>query len=247
MSSEISKKRGADTPLESSPTKKYQKRSDIEASRKAAYLAEQAELEARNHAKLLAKRKADEEAEEAKTKLEEKRQRFAEESRARREAEEKEEERKRRKRLGLPDLIEEVKEEEVIDDDVPDSELIDKLRELGHPAKLYGESHKARLRRWQKLSVVMTSGPIPTSLELVEEKDMKVEGVPEDEEGRKYLFRQLASYFTMILKEWEEALNKEGKGDGFASKAAYTAMLQSKENMTPVSASTFPLNSVDSR
>jgi pre-mRNA-splicing factor 18 len=81
----------------------------------------------------------------------------------------------------------------------------------------------------------MTKGPIPTSLELVEEKDMKVDAVPEDKEGRKFLFRQLASYFTMVLKEWEEALVKE-KRDTFASKAAYNAMVQSKENMTPVSA-----------
>jgi pre-mRNA-splicing factor 18 len=80
----------------------------------------------------------------------------------------------------------------------------------------------------------MTKGPIPTSLELVEEKDMKVDTVPEDKEGRKFLFRQLASYFTMVLTEWEEALVKE-KRDTFASKAAYNAMVQSKENMTPVS------------
>ena len=38
----------------------------------------------------------------------------------------------------------------------------------------------------------------------------------------------------MVLQEWEEALEKE-KRDTFASKAAYNAMVQSKENMTPVS------------
>jgi hypothetical protein len=69
---------------------------------------------------------------------------------------------------------------------------------------------------------------------MVEEKDMKVEKVPEDAEGKKFLFRQLASYFTMVLTEWESALEKE-KRDTFASKAAYNAMVQSKENMTPVS------------
>jgi pre-mRNA-splicing factor 18 len=63
---------------------------------------------------------------------------------------------------------------------------------------------------------------------------MKVEKVPEDAEGKKFLFRQLASYFTMVLTEWESALEKE-KRDTFASKAAYNAMVQSKENMTPVS------------
>ena len=126
------------------------------------------------------------------------------------------------------------KSEEVEVDDIPDEELVEKLREFGQPAKLFGESHKQRLRRFRKLGVVMTTGPIPTSLELVDEKDMKVETVPKDEEGRKYLFRQLASYFTMVLKEWEQALVQE-KRDTFASKAAYNAMVQSKENMTPVS------------
>ena len=135
--------------------------------------------------------------------------------------------------MGLPELIKETSEE-VEADDIKDEELFEKLRAMGHPAKLFGESHKQRLRRFRKLGTVMTTGPIPTSLELVEEKDMKVEKVPEDAEGKKFLFRQLASYFTMVLTEWESALEKE-KRDTFASKAAYNAMVQSKENMTPVS------------
>ena len=83
---------------------------------------------------------------------------------------------------------------------------------------------------------MMTTGPIPTSLELVSEEDMKVETMPppEDKEATKWLYRQLASYFTMVLKEWEDALMREEKRDTFASKAAYNAMVQSKENMTPV-------------
>jgi len=135
--------------------------------------------------------------------------------------------------LGLPELIKEVSEE-VEKDDIEDEELVVRLREMGQPAKLFGESHKQRLKRFKKVSIVMTTGPIPTSLKLVDEKDMKVETVPEDEEGRKYLFRQLASYFTMVLTEWERALAQEEKRDTFASKAAFNAMVQSKENMTPV-------------
>lgn len=233
MTKEISKKRPSDSPAE--PTKKYQKRSDIEAERKAAYLAEQRAIEEAREAKLAAKRKAEEAAEEEKARLEEKRARLAAESKRRREEEAKEEERKRRKRLGLPELVDKVEEEEVVEDDVPDDELIEKLRDMGEPVKLFGETHKARLRRWQKLGIVMTTGPIPTSLQLVEEKDMKVESVPMDDAGKKYLYRQLASYFTMILQEWENALNREGRGDTFASKAAYGALSQSKENMVPVS------------
>ncbi|KAI0014196.1 mRNA splicing factor [Xylariaceae sp. FL0662B] len=65
---------------------------------------------------------------------------------------------------------------------------------------------------------------------------MKVSGtIPQDRGGRVYLFRQLASYFTMVLREWEKALAREGdRRDTFASKAAVNAMLLSRENMTPL-------------
>lgn len=237
MSKEISKKRPTSASDSPNPAKKYQKRSEVESDRRAAYSAEQKALQDAREAKLVAKRKADEEADEEKARIEEKRRRLAEESRRRREESERAEEAARRKRLGLPDMVEQNEQEEILDDDVPDEELVEKLREMGEPAKLFGESHKARLKRWRKLGIVMTTGPIPTSLELVDEKDMKVGKVPDeaDAEGRKWLFRQLASYFTMVLKEWEEALEREGRGDSFASKAAFGAMVQSKENMTPVS------------
>ncbi|KAB8295772.1 hypothetical protein EYC80_008595 [Monilinia laxa] len=228
MAKEISKKSESSTDT----SKKYMKRSEIEAERQAKYLAEQRAIEAEREAKLAQKRKREDEEAEANKAREEKRRILAEESKKQREEREAEEERKRRKRLGLPELVKE-ESVEVEEDDIPDEELVAKLREMGHPAKLFAESHKQRLRRYKKLGVVMTTGPIPTTLVLVEEKDMKVETVPKDEEGRKYLFRQLASYFTMVLGEWEQALEKE-KRDTFASKAAYNAMVQSKQNMTPL-------------
>lgn len=231
MSKEISKSKVP--PKADEPQKKYQKRADVEAERHAEYLASQRRIEAEREAKANQKRKREEEEAEAKAEREEKRRRLAEESRIRREEKEAEEERARRKRLGLPELVKEEVVPEVVDGDVRDEELREKLREMGEPAVLFGESHNQRLRRWKKLGVVMTTGPIPTSLVLVEEKDMKVETVPEDEEGRKFLFRQLASYFTMVLQEWEEALSKEQR-ETFAAKAAYNAMVSSKENMTPL-------------
>jgi len=234
MSKEISK---AKAPAAAAPEqKKYQKRADVEAERRAAYLAQQARIEEERGAKEAQKRKREEEELEAKQEREEKRRRLAEESRVKREREEKEEERARRKRLGLPELVEKEAEEEVLEDDIPDAELAEKLRAMGEPVMLFGESHKQRLRRFRRLGTVMTKGPIPTALELVEEKDMKVDKVPavEDKEARKWLYRQLASYFTMVLREWEDALAREEKRDTFASKAAFGAMVQSKENMTPV-------------
>lgn len=232
MSKEISKARPKASDDE--PSAKYKKRAEVEAEREAKYLADKKALEAEKEAKFAQKRKREDEEAEAKQAREEKRRKLAEESRLRREEREAEEDKIRRKRLGLPELVKEKSEEVAEADDIEDGELIEKLRAMGEPTKLFAESHKQRLRRFRKLAIVMTTGPIPTSLELVDEKDMKVDTVPKDEEAKKYLFRQLASYFTMVLKEWERALDNE-KRDTFASKAAYNAMVQSKENLTPVS------------
>jgi pre-mRNA-splicing factor 18 len=235
MSKEISKAKAP--PKSSVPDKKYLKRSEIEAQRRAEYEEYQRTLEEERRSKESQKRKREEEELEEKARREEKRQRLAEELHRKSEAAAKEEERVRRKRLGLPELVEKVEEEEVLEDDIPDSELVELLRGKGEPAKLFGETHKARLARWMKVSVVMTKGPIPTTLELVEEKDMRVPAVPppkEDKAARRYLYRQLASYFTMVLAEWGAALRREGQNDSFASKSAWSAVTQAKTNMVPL-------------
>ena len=218
--------------------KKFSRRAEIEAERRAAYDAEQKELEEKRKAKAAAKRKAEEEAEEETKAREEKRRRLGEESRRRREEEEREAERKRRKRLGLPELKEEVvAEEEALgedEEDVAEDELVRRLRAMGEPAVLFGEGHAERVRRLARLGVVVTKGPVPTTLELLEEKDMKLDGsVPQDKEGRRYLFRQLASYFTLVLTEYEKAMENEGR-ETMASRTAYNAMVQTRENMKPV-------------
>ncbi|TEA12361.1 Pre-mRNA-splicing factor 18 [Colletotrichum sidae] len=217
---------------------KYVKRADVEAKRREEYLAEQARLEEERQAKAATKRKREDDAAEEHKIREEKRQRLAEESRRRREEQEAEEERARRRRLGLPDLVEassaDVAEVEDGMEDVPDERLLAKLRDLGEPATLFGEGHAARLRRYRRLTTVVTKGPIPTTLQLVDEKDMKVEEqVPKDKEGRRWLFRQLASYFTMVLTEYEKAMEQERR-DTTASKTAYSAMVQSRENLKPL-------------
>ncbi|ROT42766.1 Prp18 domain-containing protein [Sodiomyces alkalinus F11] len=233
MSKELSKsKEEVATPS------KYIKRSEVEQKRREAYLAEQARLEAQRQAKAEAKRKREDETAEEAREREEKRRRLADESRRRREEKEAAEEAARRKRLGLPPLSRATSEEtnELEDgmEDIPDDELRAKLRQLGEPAVSFGEGHRGRLRRYRRLTTVVTQGPIPTTLALVEEKDMKVDGrVPQDKEERKWLFRQLASYFTMVLTEYQRAMEAE-KTDTTASKTAYAAMVQSRENMKPL-------------
>lgn len=227
-------------PSDSGSTKKFMKRSEIEAERKAAYAAEQKALEDEREAKAIAKRKREEEVAAENAAREEKRRKLAEESRKRREDEEWAEQQARRKKLGLEELKRKTDDDEENNvgegvEDIPEDELREKLRALGEPVALFGERHVARLRRYRKLTTVITKGPIPTTLELVEEKDMKLDGtVPKDKKGKQWVFRQLASYFTMILTAYERAMEEE-KRDTTASKTAYTAMVQTRENMVPVS------------
>ncbi|KAL6886935.1 hypothetical protein GGI43DRAFT_273580 [Trichoderma evansii] len=236
MNKELSKSKSSKSS--STDEKKYLKRSEVEAERKATYLAEQKALEAERASKAEAKRKREEEVAEENALREDKRRKLAEESRKRQQEKDSEEEQARRKRLGLPELVkgEENGDERNGDaaDDIPDDELIEKLRALGHPAILFGESHAGRLRRHKKLTTVLTKGPIPTTLQLVEEKDMKVDGtLPKDKQGRQWLYRQLASYFTMVLTAYEKAIDEE-KRETSNSKMAYSAMVQTRENMKPL-------------
>ncbi|KAH6893513.1 hypothetical protein B0T10DRAFT_482422 [Thelonectria olida] len=233
MNKELSKSKKKNA----SDDKKFLKRSEVEAQRKEAYLSEQKALEAEREAKAAAKRKREEEVNAENAIREEKRRKLAEESRKHREEVEAEEERARRKRLGLPELEKKTEEEEDNgdgEDDIPDEELLVKLRALGEPAALFGESHLGRLRRYRRLTMVLSKGPIPTTLELVEEKDMKLDGkVPKDKDGRRWLFRQLASYFTMVLTEYEKAMEAEQR-ETSTSKHAYAAMLQTIDSMKPL-------------
>ncbi|KAG5963386.1 hypothetical protein E4U57_006337 [Claviceps arundinis] len=237
MNQQLSK---AKTP--STTDKKYLKRAELEEERKKAYIAEQKALEEQRQAKAAAKRKREEEVASEQAAREEKRRKLAEESRKIREQKEEEEERARRKRLGLPDLVKKKDNGNDEDganggpdgDDVSEEVLRKKLREIGHPVMLFGESYNARIRRFRKLTTVMSKGPIPTTLELVEEKDMRVDGgVPKDKEGRKWLFRQLASYFSMVLTAYEKTMEEE-RTDTSASKTAYNVMVQTRENMKPL-------------
>ncbi|KAL2271608.1 hypothetical protein VTJ83DRAFT_979 [Remersonia thermophila] len=125
-------------------------------------------------------------------------------------------------------------------EDLPEEELTRRLRALGEPARLFAEEHAARLRRYRRAARggdAGSAGPIVTTLRAVEEKDMKVPSeVPpaSDKKARRFLFRQLASWFNLVLREWEVALAKEDNADTFAGQAARRAMVQSKETMRPL-------------
>ena len=255
MSAEISKAKPSKSSLtppkssssKPSPPPKYIKRADLEAQRQAAYLADQRAQQEAREAALSKKRKQDEDAAEKAAQRDEKRRRLAEESRIRREEEEVQKERARRKRLGLPELPKEgsANNEEGTpvpeDEDISEPELFTNLRTLKQPVILFGETHKQRLRRYKLFIApkqVLTDGPIPTTLSLVSEEEMKVpeKCPPAGSPERAFLFRQLASYFTLLLSEWAIALEKRPASvkESFQGRQAHSAMEQSRSNLRPL-------------
>ncbi|EEH09582.1 pre-mRNA-splicing factor [Histoplasma capsulatum G186AR] len=252
MAKEISKAKAPEISTATSDSKKpYVKRSDTEAARLAAYHAEQEELRKEREQRAERKRKFEQEQSERNRARDEKRRQLAEESRRKKEAEAVAKERERRRRLGLPEVPagspnDSMQGSPLVDDeeDLGEDEVIDKLRAAGEPAILFGESHKGRVKRYRRLlqrsltpQQQMLERPIATTLVLVPEAEMRVPPkLPTDEEGRRFLFRQLASYFTMIFKEWEIALSKRDDDvkNSYQGKQAYNAMVQSRENIRPL-------------
>ncbi|KAL9604118.1 MAG: hypothetical protein Q9219_000706 [cf. Caloplaca sp. 3 TL-2023] len=251
MSSEISKKNQKISSPSTEPPK-YLKRADVEAQRRQAYLDEQDALQREREAKIHQKRKREEEEAMRNRERDEKRRRMAKESRVRREEEEAQKERARRKRLGLPELPNKTPSAEASpmageDEEIPDGDLFAKLRSLNEPVTLFGETHKQRLRRYKRLITSLTaqstsssssSGPISTTLDPVPESDMLVPSSlpPSNSPERIFLFRQLSSYFNMLLTEWSHALSSrpDSVKQSFQGKAALQAMQQSLSNLRPL-------------
>ncbi|KAL8419579.1 hypothetical protein RB594_002687 [Gaeumannomyces avenae] len=244
----VDDKPAGDKPADSAqsaaaPAKKFLSNAEAERQREAAYRAEQARVAAEREARAAAKRKREDDAAAEAKAREEKRQRLADESRRRRRERDAAAERERRARLGLPPLPEDDddslnnpggggsqdrSEGEGEDEDVPEDELRARLRALGLPAALFGEQHRARLRRLRLAS----GAPIPTTLPPVQERLMKLDGkVPGSKEGRRMLARQLTSYFNMVLAHWQLTLQKEGHTPGTKE---YSKMVQSRDTMRPL-------------
>ncbi|CAG8082062.1 unnamed protein product [Penicillium salamii] len=248
MSKEISKAKGGDAKdsgkgSTAAPAKKYLRRGEEEAARVEAYHKEQERIAREREERNLNKRKLDEEEADRNREREEKKRRLAEESKTKREQEEAAKERERRRKLGLPELVED-KAEGDDEEDIEEEELTQKLRDMEAPIRLFGEDYRARLRRYRRLvqraaipKKKVTDGPIPTTLEPVSGGQMIIPSkIPKDQENRLFLFRQLGSYFNMVLSEWELALAKRDVTvrESFQGKQAYGAMTQSRENMTPL-------------
>ena len=74
-------------------------------------------------------------------------------------------------------------------------------------------------------------------MELVPEVEMKIpSSLPQAKAERKFLMRQLVSFFNMMLSEWEAALSRRDLAVKQSSqgKAAYNTMVQVRENLKPL-------------
>ena len=216
-------------------------RSDLLSKQDEDYYARQEREEEEQEVRRAEKRKREDEWEAREERRKDKVRKLAEDARVKREKEEAEAEKRRRRRLGLPDLPEkEVDASTAEGEDIEEGELVAHLRKMDQPAKLFGESHEARLRRYRRLvkpKQVVYRGPIDTILEPVPEKDMKIPPKPpKDGDGRKFLCRQLASFFTLILKEWQTTMNKRSSDvkSSTSGRQAESIMRQARESLVPL-------------
>lgn len=257
MSAQISKGKDSSSPTTTTknPTpstessKKYLQRAELEAQRQQAYLDSQAALQREREEKLHKKRKAEDEEATRKAERDEKRQRMAKKSKEDREKEEARKEAARRKRLGLPDLPSPSSTPNLSSgtpgpsqEDVPDPDLKAKLRSLNEPTHLFGETHSQRLSRYHTLTTpsskpVLSSGPIPTTLSLVPESEMRVPPLfPSSPSSLSLLYRQLASYFTLLLREWSHSLSlrPDTIKQSSTGRTATSALAQCITSLTPL-------------
>ncbi|KAA8910102.1 Prp18 domain-containing protein [Sphaerosporella brunnea] len=235
LSSEITKKRkeapstSITTPAEApAPAKKYLKRSELEAQRQAEYAARQQELAEQRAQKAAEKRRAEEEAARKREEAREKQRRLAEERRLREEE------------LGgkKKDDDEGNREEGAgAQEEMTDEEAIAKLRELGQPAKLFGESTAGRVKRCKRAIAAREAAidPLDSPLPLISEEEMRVDiaNVNKDPE---LVYRQLDAWFRLVMKEWKTALDERPMAvkESFQGRKAADAMQQAEEYMKPL-------------
>jgi pre-mRNA-splicing factor 18 len=243
LASEISKKR-KDTPniatatADVPPAKKYLKRSELEAQRQAEYQRKQQELNAQRTAKSEEKLRQEAHAAARREESREKQQRLADERRAKREEDEKQkliEAEKKKKIDGNGkdggDLDKEERE-------MTDGEAIAKLREMGYPARLFGESTVGRLKRCRRIMATREAKEMEKEIDLaplLNEEEMRID-LEKIKMEPELVYRQLDSWFRLVMLEWRKALDERPLAvkESFLGKKAADAMLQADEYMKPL-------------
>lgn len=247
LASEISKKRktepaaAASKPSSSSsstaapvvPPKKYLKRSEIESQRRRDYEASQAQLDSQRRAKSDQQRLAHDADFQRREATKQKQKQLGDA--------------RRRKEQDLADQAAAVlkaanggsggfggNDAPAVPGEMTEDEAITHLRALGEPARLFGESHAQRTRRVKRYLAAAdarteAAAPPLTEPEMV--LSMKDVGTNDDK-----VYRQLAAWFTLVLREWDRALEERASSvkESFQGKAATRSMAQAKLYMGPL-------------
>ena len=200
----------------------YLKKGEVEKQREEAYLKEQESSRIDREEKAKRKRQIEEDEATRRQERDEKRRRLAEESRKRREEEEAKKERARRKRLGLPEIPSSASKEEEGDGSITTTAA----NALQTDTSLSVDSDPVLAAQQKDL-------PIPTTLLLLPESSLRVPSKPppkDDPSSLPYLYRQLTSYFTLLLRAWRDALasrpaSVSSSSSGKQALAAYTSSL----------------------
>ncbi|KAK9325731.1 hypothetical protein V1517DRAFT_365017 [Lipomyces orientalis] len=225
LAKEIAKKKQAATVIASknendtsgkpteSDTPRFIRRGDVEHAREQAYLAEKAK---REEAKRIEHEKRRREQQDEDGRRERKRreaeQKHLEKKRVREEQEEFEKQKKSKNKSRAnttsptPDAREGTAEAEELAKltELTEEDMLDRLRKLREPARYFGESDKARLRRLRR-----AEKRAETSDERIEELlasiDHNIVG-PDVKTDRSKVYLQLEKYVRYLLKEWERVL-----------------------------------------
>lgn len=241
LASEISKKRKTEPNKPSSsssspssaaiPPKKYLKRSEIESQRRRDYEASQAQLDSSRRAKSDQQRLAHDADFQRREATKQKQKQLGDA--------------RRRKEQDLADEAAAVlkaaggngggnDDAPAVPGEMTEAEAITHLRALGEPARLFGESHAQRTRRVKRYLAAAdarteAAAPPLTEPEMV--LAMKDVGANDDK-----VYRQLAAWFTLVLREWDRALEERAVDvkESFQGKAATRSMAQAKLYMGPL-------------
>ena len=232
------------------PAKKYLRRSEVEATREAEYLAHKAALERERAEKAERRRQLELEEEARQDVLREKKKKLAEESRRRREEEE-----ARRlaakgggsggKPPGADGTSQELESKEP-EEEIPEDEVFTRLRKLEQPVRLFGETALQRRRRLVKLERGESPGgatpvsrsrsatPKVSTLQLSEE-EMRIE-LGDVKTNSSKVYSQLAAWFRLVLREWDIALASRPLSvrTSYQGKAATSAFMQASQYMQPL-------------
>jgi pre-mRNA-splicing factor 18 len=232
LASEISKKR-KEIPASSSssavtpeaPPKKYLKRGELEAQLKAQYLRQQRELTEERAKRAEELNREQEAAARRREEAREKQRQLAEERRRREEkpgASASPEKNDDGANGGEPEMT--------------DDQALAKLRELGEPARLFGESATGRVKRCRRIVVARAAAredDAPAALLEEEEMQLDPTNVKNDPD---LVYRQLDAWFKLVMREWKKALGERPMSvkESYQGKKAADAMKQADEYMKPL-------------